>query len=106
MMSLENMVAILEGTGMDVAYRRFEETNAPEMPFITYQEVANANFIADNKVFVKVSHLYVTLWTSKKDITAEQALEQALDDHDIPWSKNESYLESEKCYEITYEVEV
>lgn len=106
MITMENVVAILESTGMDLAYQRFNADDAPEMPFLTYQEVTSNNFVADGSVFVKISHMYVTLWTEKKDVTAEQTLESVLDGHDIPWSKNESYLESEQCYEITYEVEV
>lgn len=106
MMPLENLVTILKSTEMDVAYQHFKAEDDVDMPFITYQEVASNNFIADGKVYAKVSHLYVTLWTEKKDVTAEQTLEGVLDSYDIPWLKNESYLEDEQCYEITYEVEV
>ena len=106
MMALKNFVLLLASTGLDVAYQHFDVGDDVEMPFITYQEVTSNNFVADGKVYAAISHLYVTLWTSKKDIASEQKLEKVLDDNDIPWSKNESYLEEERCFEITYEVEV
>lgn len=106
MMTLEDVVTMLESTGMDLAYQHFNAEDDPQMPFLTYQEVASNNFSADDKTYAKFSHMYVTLWQTKKDAAAEQNLENVFDGHDIPWSKNESYLETEQIYEITYEVEV
>ena len=106
MINLTEFKTLLDTTKMSVAYQHFDASNVPEMPFITYQEITSRNFLAEEKVYAKFRHMYVTLWTKEKDTTAEETMESTFDAADIPWAKNESYHEDERCYEITYEVEV
>ena len=105
-MTLKQVRNMLLETGMDVAYEHFDISNVPEMPFITYSEPTSNNFEADITVLVPIKHIYVTLWMTKRDEQVESLLINVFEDHDIPWSKNVDYLEKEKCYEITFEVEV
>lgn len=107
MMTLKDVKAMLDTTGMQVAYDHFEPADdAPKMPFITYSQPASNNFEADGKVYAEIRHLYVTLWAQKADSKEEETLKGVLEAADIPWSRNETYHSTERCYEITYEVEV
>lgn len=103
-MTLEQFKTLLASTGMQVAYQYF--ANPPAMPFITYNQPTTNNFIADGVVYKEIKHMYVTLWTKKRDETSEALLKNVFLNNGIKWQRNENYLDEEKCYEITYEVEV
>src|SRR5699024_10673465 len=101
-MSLTELYNLLKATGYPVAYSHFNEPKG--RPFITYLTTYTSNFHADNKVHQKVKNVDVELYTSKKDLQAEQTLEGLLNEHELPFDKVETYIDSEKIYQIIYEV--
>lgn len=103
-MSLEEILAMLERTGLPVAYRAFPDGQAPSLPFICYFLASSNNFCADNAVYQPINRITIELYTQHKDPAAEAAVERALAAH--CWEKSEEYLDDENCYEIIYEIEV
>lgn len=103
-MTLKEFGDMLATSGMPVAYLAFPADNCPSMPFITFQEVGSNNFGADGKVYQKVRTMQVDLFTSGKDETAEDALENALNDYF--WNKYQTVEDSESCQRYTYTIEV
>lgn len=89
-----------------VAYRAFPENEAPDLPFICYLETGSNNFNADNISYIKGKIIAIELYSKNKDIASEEAIEQKLDELGLPFEKDETYISSEKCYEIIYTVEV
>lgn len=108
-MSLEEIYNILkgiEGFENKVAYRCFPVGDAPSLPFICYLETETNNVFADNKVEKVVRVIDIELYTETKEPITEQKLEDALERANLPWNKYEDYIDSEKCYQITYTLEV
>jgi len=105
-MTLAEYAAVLETTGLPVAYLAFDETDVPEMPFITYQETGSNNFGADGKVYQPVKQIQVDLFSNKKDIVAETKLEEAFNNASIFWQKVQTVDDDEDCQIYTYETEV
>lgn len=101
-MTLVELKQILEATGYPVDYSHFKDAQAP--PFICYLVEGNPNFMADNKVYHKVSDVNIELYTTKKDLVAEATLEKVLDDHEIPYDSFEAFIDSEELFQKTYEV--
>ena len=93
---------LLKSTGLPVAYHHFVQPPAP--PYIVYLFAFSSNFGADNKVYRKVPHYQVELYTTKKDPATEKMLEDLFDTHDIYWEKTETYIESEDLYQVLYEI--
>lgn len=106
-MTLAEIYALLKQTGYPVAYHHFESspTNpAPTPPYIIYLTPYSTNFGPDNKKAMIVNkRLQVELYTSIKDIAAENKLESVLSNANIQYDKTEGYIESEKLYQIIYE---
>ena len=50
--------------------------------------------------------LDIELYTDRKSPEAEERLEEVLRLHNIYYTKTESWIESEKLYEVLYEMEV
>lgn len=103
-MSFEEFKALLEQTGIPVAYYAFPENEAPPLPFLCYLAPYTNNFGADGAVYSKINHIQVELYTKNKNPETEEIVENALSS--FYWEKTETYLESEKCFEIIYELEV
>lgn len=103
-MILEDIKNLLESTGLPVAYRAFAENNAPELPFICYLSPGTNNFAADDTVYLEIDRITVELYTRYRDQESEDKVEAALSS--FVWDKDINYIDSERCYQINYEIEV
>ena len=108
-MELTNLKAILEGiTGYadKVVYYAWPEREAPQLPFICYLERQSNNFFADGITFAEIKAIDIELYTEKRSTAEEKKVEAALTSNGIPWEKAIDYIDDEKCWMITYTVEV
>ena len=103
---MDDLVKLLEETGIPYAYDHFAEGESPDPPFICYLLPQSDNFSADGKVYLKVSNVNIELYTDSKDLAVEQKLEAVLDTHGIFYDKTEVWIESEKLYEVLYSFEL
>lgn len=103
-MTLGSVASILEKTGLPVIYRAWPENEAPPLPFICYLVPGTDNFFADGETFAVINRVNVELYTKLKSPEAEVLVEKALSA--IAWQKTETYISSERCYQILYEIEV
>lgn len=99
---MEELLQILSETQIPFAYHHFAEGESPEPPFICYLLPGSNNFSADGKVYYKINEVHIELYTDLKDLTVEQQLEDVLDEHGIFYNKSETWIESEKLYEVLY----
>ena len=103
---MDDLVKLLEETGIPFAYDHFAEGESPDPPFICYLLPQSDNFSADGKVYLKVSNVNIELYTDSKDLAVEQKLEAVLDIQGIFYDKTEVWIESEKLYEVLYSFEM
>ena len=105
---MEELLKILSETQIPFAYHHFAEGESPEPPFICYLLSGSNNFSADGKVYYKINEVHIELYTDLKDLAVEQQLEDVLDEQGIFYKKSETWIESEKLYEVlcTFEMEV
>jgi hypothetical protein len=105
-MKLGDLIKILSTTSIPTTYRAFEEGKSPGLPFICIVDADTDNFFADGKVFHEIHAVNIELYTKSKDIETENKVKKALNDNEIPWQQTEVYIESEKCYEQIFSMEV
>lgn len=103
-MILEEIRSILETTGLPVTYYAWPEKAAPDPPYICYLVAYTNNFAADSGVYEVINHLQIELYTDQKEPETEARVESAL--ASFFWQKTETYIESEQCFQIMYEIEV
>ena len=106
MLGMEELLQILSETQIPFAYHHFAEGESPEPPFICYLLPGSNNFSADGKVYYKINEVHIELYTDLKDLAVEQQLEDVLDEHGIFYNKSETWIESEKLYEVLYTFEM
>ena len=105
-MTIENLVKMLQKTGIPFAYDHFAEGESPEPPFICYLIPGSDNFAADGKVYFKMNEVRIELYTDFKDLDLESRVEDVLDRHEIFYNKSETWIQSEKLYEVMYAFEM
>lgn len=103
-MTQEELMTLLESTGLPVAYYAFPENEAPPLPFICYLYPNSDNFSADGIVYQTFNHVLIELYTKVKQPKYEAKVEAVLSS--FFWNKTENYIESEQCFQIVYEMEV
>ena len=92
--------------GLPYAYYQFPEGTAQPTPFVCFYYSGNADFMADDRNYAQAVQLVIELYTDAKDFAAERTIENILNAQEIPYSKIESYIDSEKMIMQTYESEV
>lgn len=99
---MDKLLKIIKEIGIPNAYHHFAEGESPDPPFLIYFFAASDNFSADGKAYFKVNEVHLELYTVNKNPEIEKKLEDILDSHDIFYDKTETYIESEKLYEVLY----
>ncbi|MED3716034.1 hypothetical protein P4518_01355 [Geobacillus thermodenitrificans] len=103
-MTQAELYQALKSLGYPVAYGSFTSPVTP--PFITYQFAYSSDMIADNHNYVDIGNFQVELYTAKKDLVAEQKVQDKLKELGLPYRKFETYLDEEKMYQILYEIQI
>lgn len=105
-MTIENIVEMLQEMNIPFAYDHFAEGESPEPPFICYLIPSSDNFAADGKVYFKMNEVRIEVYTDFKDLNLESRVEGVLDGHEIFYNKSETWIQSEKLYEVMYSFEM
>jgi len=94
----------LQSLGMPVSYGEFKKSPSP--PFITYLFAYSSDMNADNHNYVDISNYQIELYTTKKEPAQEKLIQDKFKELRIPYSKTESWLESEKLRQVIYEIQL
>ena len=105
-MTHNELMEMLEESGLPIAYDHFAEGEAPDPPYICFLYPASDNFGADGRAYYKINQVNVELYTNLKDPDLENRLETVLDRHGLFYEKSEVWIESERMYEVLYEFEI
>ena len=97
---------MISSIGLPYAYYQFPDGTQQEPPFVCFFYTNSDDFYADNTNYQAVRPLTVELYTDNKDFTLESTVETVLLSHNLPFTKTESYIDTERMYQISYAVEV
>ena len=103
-MDLVDFAGLCNASGLSCTYGHWPPGQAPALPFVCYRFVGSNNLHADGGVYYSGSSIEAELLTKVKDLAVEAQFEAAL--IGVHWEKSETYIESQKCYRILYEIEV
>lgn len=105
-MTLQEVHELVEGLGYPCAYYQFKEDTAVPPPFICWLMEGDNDFQADDINYARIRPLAIEFYTDAKDFAGETAIEDALDALGIAYSKDETYIDSERLHETIYNMEV
>ena len=105
-MTYEEINDMMAEMGLPYAYHHFAEGESPQPPFLLFLSPGEETFSADNVAYYSFKQLDIELYTDKKKPTLEEEIEDVLTQHEIYFTKSEAWIESERLYEVLYEMEV
>ncbi len=105
-MTYDDIVAMLEETGLPFAYDHFAEGESPDPPFIVFLLPRADDFFADDISYLPIDELHIELYTDKKDPPLEKKVEATLQDRGLSYSRSETWIPKERMYEVLYITDV
>jgi hypothetical protein len=102
---MDKIIQILEELELPYAYDHFAEGEGPDPPFLCFRCPNSDNFAADGTVYFPITEIDIELYTDKKNPEIEKKLEGLLIGSGIFFEKTETWIESEKLYEVLYSFE-
>ena len=105
-MTYEEINAMIESVGIEYIYYQFSEGTAVEPPFLCFYFPERVDFHADNIGYTKIERLIIELYTKEKEWKLEDSIELKLNANNIPFTRYESYIDTEQLIMNTFEGEV
>lgn len=105
-MSYEEIFEMMQEIGLPFAYHHFAEGESPDPPFVLFLSPGENTFSADNLMYHSFKDIDIELYTDEKSPETEQHVEEILLQHNIYYTKMETWIESERLYEVLYSMEV
>ena len=105
-MNYEEINEMMLEMGLPFAYHHFAEGESPRPPFLIFLSPGENTFGADNMMYHSFKKLDIELYTDEKSPETEERVEEVLLRHNIYYTKTEVWIESERLYEVHYEMEV
>ena len=103
-MTYKEIKTLLSTTNLPVVYYQWPEGQAPEPPYLIFYYPGDNDFIGDNSNYQKIRELTVELYTDQKDFALEDTVEGVLSG--MVYSRYETYIDDERLFLVTYEMEV
>lgn len=97
---LTNVKVLLEGTGLKVAENCF--LRPPVLPYIVFLDDSSYSG-SDNKIYICERDITVELYSEKINREKEKAIEEILSSRSIGYSKNRTWIDSEKFFKTVYD---
>ena len=105
-MSYEEINEMMLEMVLPFAYHHFAEGESPKPPFLIFLSPGENTFGADNLMYHSFKKLDIELYTDEKSPETEERVEEVLLRHNLYYTKTEVWIESERLYEVLYEMEV
>lgn len=103
---MDKLLKMVKEISLPNAYHHFAEGESASPPFLIYLLAKSDNFSADGKAYFKANEVHLELYSDVKDLELEEKVEAVLDRYGIFYEKLESFIESEKLYEVLYVFEM
>lgn len=105
-MTYRQVAEMVSSIGVPYAYYQFPNNTGVAPPFVCFYFDSSNDFAADNTNYQRIRQLSLELYTDNKDFTLEQTVENVLNQNGLVYSREETYLDSERMYMVTFMTEI
>lgn len=103
-MTYQELEALLAPLGVPFQFHHWE--TPPPMPYGVYFDDHANNFAADGSVYFSARNYNIELYVRQRDEALEGRLEDIITGAGLYWEKNAAWIEPNRAYQISYEIEV
>lgn len=105
-MTREEVFTMVQSFDLPCDYYEFPEGTKQAPPFVVWFFSENTDVMADNSNYVDKEDLNIELYTSIRDFELEKTVEDVLSANGFSFAKEAAYIDAEKMWQISYEMEV
>lgn len=105
-MTYKQVASMISSTGLPYAYYQFPEGTAQACPFICFYFTRSNDLAADDTNYQRIRQLAVELYTDSKDFSTEETVENVLNSNGLFYTREETYIDTERMYMVTYLTEI
>ena len=105
-MTYKEIATMVSSIGLPYAYYQFPEGTGQALPFVVFFYSEINDLYADETNYQRIAKLNIELYTEEKDFEKEATVEGILQNSGLTYYKEENYIDSEKMWQIAYEMEV
>ncbi len=103
-MTYTDIVSEMRDLGFPCAYYAF--TEAQQLPYVLVVETHNSDLVADNYNYKGLTNLQVELYHNIKHPPSEKLIESRLKELRLPYGKTEVFIDSERLFQVVYEIQL
>lgn len=103
-MTYQELEQLLTPLGIPFKFHHWEKP--PAMPYGVYFDDSTDNFAADDIAYVVIRNFNIELYVRQRDPDLEGRLEDILTAADLYWDMEATYIDSERFWQVAYEIEV
>lgn len=101
-MTYMDLIQAMKDLGFPCAYHHF--VTPPELPYTVVLYGYSSDVIADNRNYTDVGNYQLELYHNIKHPPSEMLIENKLKELRLPYRKIETFIESEKLYQVIYQI--
>ena len=105
-MTYKEIATMVSGFGVPFAYYQFPNGTEQTCPFVCFYFEFSNDMAADNTNYQKIRPLSIELYTDNKDFALEESIETALNNAGLVFSREETWLDTERMYMVTFVTEI
>lgn len=105
-MTYKQVAKMVEDIGIPCAYYQFQNGTGQACPFICWFFESSNDLSADNTNWQRIRTLSVELYTDTKDFELEEQVEDALNAAGLVYSREETWLDSERMNMVTFMADI
>lgn len=105
-MTYKEVKTMIDGIGLPSAYYQFPQGTEQACPFICFFFEGSNDLAADNTNYQRIRPLSIELYTDNKDFELEETVESVLNSNGLVYSREETVLDSEQMYMVTFMTEI
>lgn len=103
-MTYVELIEEMEVLGFPCTYNSFKKPQP--LPYTVVTFAYNNDLIADNYNYQNVGNYQLEYYNSTKHPSDEKKIENRLKELRLPYSKTETFLDSENLYRVIYEIQL
>lgn len=105
-MTYQEVATMIAGLNIPYAYYQFPNGTEQACPFICFFFSNSNDLAADNTNYQRIRTLSIELYTDNKDFALEESVESLLNSNGLVYTREETYLDSERMYMVTFTTEI
>lgn len=105
-MKISEINTMVGSIGLPFDYYQFPDGTDQAPPYVLWFLSRDNDMMADNENYCDIEQLNIELYTSFKDFEKEAQVEKVLKENDFTYHKESVFIDSEKLYQTSYEMEV